>query len=165
MWFLRLAKLLHSHFQTRFLFGTKMKSTYENILQNTKTLDLSAKQGSQCPIQVLGLRQKWVNLPPTFFEFFINFPILWHLLLNIQKNLSSPFSVLARYGPFWLWTWPKNENFEIFHKIQNDHLTKTNDLCFMKNFKIFIFWPCPKSKWAIFCQNGKRASQIFLNIQ
>ena len=165
MWFLRLAKSRHKLFRTQFLFGTKIKSTYKSILWNTKILDLSVKRGSQRPFQVSGPRQKWVDLPPTFFELFINFLVVCHLLLNIQKKLWRLFSVLARYGPFWLWTWPKNENFEVFHKIQNDHLIKTNNLCFIKKFKIFIFWPCPKSNWAIFCQNGKRASQIFLNIQ
>ena len=137
MWFLRLAKSLHKLFRTQFLFGTKIKSTYKNVLRNTKILDLSVKRGSQHPIYVLGPRQKWVNLPPTFFELFINFLVVWHLLLNIQKNLSSPFSVLARYGPFWLWTWSKIENFEIFYKIKNVYLIKTNDLCFILKVKIF----------------------------
>ena len=84
MWFLRLAKSLHKLFRTQFLFGTKIKSTYENILQNTKILDLSVKRG---------------------------FLVVCHLLLNFQKNLWRPFSVLAKYGPFWLWTWSKIENF------------------------------------------------------
>ena len=165
MWFLRQAKSLHKLFKTQFLLGTKIKSTYSNMLQNTKILDLSAKWGSQRPIQVLAPRQKWVDFPPTFFEFFINFLLVCHLLMNIQKNLSSRFSISARYGPFWLQTWLKIENFEIFHKTKNDYLIKTNDSCFMVKVKIFNFWPRPKTKWAISCQNGKMPQQSFLNIQ
>ena len=100
MWFLRLAKSLHKLFRTQFLFGTKIKSTYINILQNTKILDLSEKRGSQRPIPDLGPRQKWVNFPPTFFELFINFLLVCHLLLDIQKKLSYRFFVSAKYGPF-----------------------------------------------------------------
>ena len=165
MWFLRLAKSLHKLFRTQFLFATKIKSSYKNVLQNTKILDLSAKWGSQRPIQVLAPRQKWVDFPPTFFELSINFLVVCHILMHIQNNLLYRFSILARYGPFWLWTWSKIENFEIFHKTKNDNLVKINYSCFMVKVKIFNFWPCPKSKWAISCQNGKRAWQIFLNIQ
>ena len=75
MWFLRLAKLLHKLFWTQFLFGSKIKSTYKNALENTEILDMSVKRGSQRPIKLLGPRQKWVDLPPTFFELFINFLI------------------------------------------------------------------------------------------
>ena len=102
MWFLRLAKAGHKLFWTQFLFGTKIKSTYKNVLQNTKILDLSVKRGSQCPIPVLGPRQKWVDFPPTFFALFINFLVVCHLLLNIQKILLWHFSILAKYGPFCL---------------------------------------------------------------
>ena len=165
MWFLRLAKSLHKLFRTQFLFSTKIKSTFKNILQNTKILDLSVKRGSQHPYQVLGPRQKWVDFPPTFFELFINFLVVCHLLLNIQKKLSSRFSVPAKYGLFLLWTWSKIENFEIFHKTKNDYLIKTNDSCFIKKVKFFNFWPCPKSNWAISCQNGKTLQQILLNIR
>ena len=144
-----MAKSRHKLFWTQFLFGTKIKTSYKNILQNMKILDLSVKRGSQHPIHVLGPRQKWVDFPPTFFEVFINFLVVCHLLLNIQKKLLWRFSVLARYGPFWLWTWSKIENFEIFHKTKNDYLIKINDSCFIKNVKIYDFWPCLKSKWAI----------------
>ena len=161
MWFLKPAKSRHKLFRTQFLFDTKIKSTYKTVLRNTKILDLRVKQGSQRPILVLGPRQKCVDLPPTFFELFINFLVVWHLLLNIQKKMSSPFSVLARYGPFWLWTWSKIENFEIFYKTKNDYLIKTNDSCFIKKVKKFNFWPCSKSKWAISCRNGKMLQQIF----
>ena len=109
--------------------------------------------------------KKWINLPPIFFKLFINFLVVWHLLMNIQKNLFGTFSVLARYGPFWLWAWSKIENFETFHKTKNNYLIKTNDSCFIKKVKFFNFWPCSKSKWVISYQNGKRAWQIFLNIQ
>ena len=164
MWFVRLAKSRHKFFQTQFLFGIKIKNTDKNILQNTKILDLSVKRGSQNPILVLGSRQKWANLPQTFFELFINFLVVCHLLMNIQKNLLYRFSILARYGPFLLWTWSKIENFEIFHKIEYVYLIKTNDSSFIKKVKIFNFWPCPKWKWAMSCQNGKSIQQIFLNI-
>ena len=150
---------------TQFQFGAKIKTFRENVLQNTWIFNLSAKQGSRCPFPVLGPRQKWVNFPPTFFELFINFLVVCHLLLNIQKNLSRPFSVLARYGPFWLWTWSKIKNFEIFYKTKNVYLIKTNDSCFIVKVKILIFWPCSKWKWAISCQNGKTIQHIFLNIQ
>ena len=165
MWFLRLAKSRHKLFRTQFLFGTKIKNTYKNILQNTKILDLSVKRGSQRPYQVSGPRQKWVDLPPTFFELFINFLIVCHLLLNIQKKLSSRFSISAKYGLFLLWTWSKIENFEIFHKTKNDYFIKINDSCFIVKVKIFDFWPCLKTKWAISCRNGKTGRQFFLNIQ
>ena len=68
MWFLRLAKSRYELFRAQFLLGTKIKSTYKNVLQNTNILDLSVKLGSQCPIHALGPRQKWANLPPTFLE-------------------------------------------------------------------------------------------------
>ena len=165
MWFLRLAKSLHKLFWTQFLFGTKIKSIYKSVLQNTKIMDLSVKRGSQRPTHVLCPSQKWVNFPPTFFELFVNILVVCHLLFNIQKNLLSRFSISTRYGPFWLWRWSKIENFEIFHKTKNDYLLKTNDSCLIKKVKIFNFWPCSKSKWVISCQNGKRAWQIFLNIQ
>ena len=165
MWFLRLAKSRHKLFRTQFLFGTKIKNTYKNILQNTKILDLSVKRGSQRPIPVLGPRQKWVDFPPTFFELFINFLLVCHLLMNIQKNLLSRFSISARYGPFWLWTSSKIKYFEIFYKKENDYLIKTNDLYFIVKVKILNFWSCPKSKWAISFQNGKTGKQIFLNMK
>ena len=165
MWFLRLTKSLHKLFWTQFLFGTKIKSTYEIVLRNTQILDLSVKRGSQCQIQVLALRQKWVDLPPTFFERFINFLVVCHLLLNIQKRILYRFSILVRYGPFLLWTWSKIENFEIFHKTKNIYLIKTNDSCFIVKVKFFHFWPCPKWKWTISCQNGKTIQNFFWNIQ
>ena len=165
MWFLRLAKSWHKLFRTQFLFGTKIKSTYKNVLRNTKILDLSVKRGSQHPIYVLGPRQKWVDLPPTFFELFINFLVVCHLLLNIRKKMSYCFSVLARYKPFSLWTWSKIKNFEIFYKTKNAYLIKTNDSCFIVKVKILNFWPCSKWKWAISCWNRKTIQQFFLNIQ
>ena len=165
MWFLRLAKSRHKLFRTQFLFGTKIKSACKNILPSTKILDLSVKRGSQRTFQVSGQRQKWVDLPPTFFELFINFLVVCHLLLNIQKKLSSRFSVPAKYGLFLLWTWSKIENFEIFHKTRNDYFIKINDSCFTVKVKIFDFWPCLKTKWVISCRNGKTGRQFFLIIQ
>ena len=144
MWFLRLVKSRYELFRAQFLLGTKIKSTYKNVLQNTNILDLSEKRGSQRPIPVLGPRQKWVDFPPTFFELFINFLVVCHLLMNIQKTFLYRFSVLARYGPFWLGTWSKIKNFEIFHKIKNNYLIKTNHSCFLKKFKIFNFRPSSK---------------------
>ena len=143
MWFLRLAKSLHKLFRTQFLFGTKIKSTYKNVLRNTKILDLSVKRGSQRPIYVLGPRQKWVDLPPTFFKLFINFLVVCHILLNIQKNLKYCFSILARYGPFSLWKWSKIKKFHFYHKTKIICFYQINIFCFMKNLKIFNFWPCP----------------------
>ena len=46
------------------------------------------------------------------------------------------FSILARYGPFWLMTWSKIENFEIFHKTKINYLIKTNDSCFTVKVKM-----------------------------
>ena len=112
MWFLKLAKSLHKLFWTQFLFGTKIKSIYRNMLQNTKILDLGVKRGCQPQIQDLAPRQKWVDLPPTFFELFINFLVVCYLLLDIQKNLLYRFSILARYGPFSHWAWSKIQNFQ-----------------------------------------------------
>ena len=88
MWFPRLAKSLHKFFQTQFLFGTKIKSTYKNVLGNTKILDLSVKRESQRPIPVLGPRQKWVDFPPTFFELFINFLVVTFSLSDHVKIFS-----------------------------------------------------------------------------
>ena len=160
-----MAKSRHKLFRTQFLFDTKIKSTYKNVLRNTKNLDLSVKRGSQRPILVLAPRQKWVDFPPTFFELSINILVVYYLLLNIQKNLLSRFSIFARYGPFWLWTWSKIKNFEIFYKKENDYLIKTNDLYFIVKVKILNFWSCPNSKWAISFQNGKTGQQIFLNMK
>ena len=86
MWFLRLAKSLHKLFRSQFLFGIKIKSTYENVLQNTKILELSVKRRSQSPIYVLGPRQKWVNLPPTFLNFLSIFWLMITYYMNIQKR-------------------------------------------------------------------------------
>ena len=144
MWFLRLAKSIHKLFWTQFLFDTIIKSTYENVRQNTKPLNLNVKWGSQRPILILAPRQKWVDLPPTIFELFINFLVVCHLLLNIQKNLLYRFSVLARYNPFSLWTWSKVKNLEFFYRTKSVYLIKTNDSYFIVKVKIFNFWPCPK---------------------
>ena len=35
-----------------------------------------------------------------------------------MKNLLSTFSVLARYGPFWLLAWSRMKKFHFFHKTQ-----------------------------------------------
>ena len=139
MWFLRLAKSRHKLFRTQFLFNANIKSTYKKLLRNTKILDLSVKRGSQGPISVLGPRQKWVDFPPTFFKLFINFLVVCHLLLNIQKNLASRFSVSARYAPFQLGAWSKIENFEIFHKTWIICFYQISIFCFMKNSKFSIF--------------------------
>ena len=58
MWFLRLAKSLHKLFQTQFLYATKIKSTFENVVQNTKILDLSAKRWTQQLDQVFSLKYR-----------------------------------------------------------------------------------------------------------
>ena len=119
MWFLRLAKSRHKLLRTQFLFGTKIKSTYKNVLRNTKILDLSVKRGSQRPIYVLGPRQKWVDLPPTFFELFINFLVVWHLLLNVQKNLSRPFFVLWKISKFSIFDHVQSQNGPYLAKTEN----------------------------------------------
>ena len=38
--------------------GTKIENIHKNVLQNTGILDLSAKQGFQRLLQILGLWQK-----------------------------------------------------------------------------------------------------------
>ena len=103
MWFLRPAESRHKLFRAQFLFGTKIKTTYQNVLPNTWILDLSVKRGSQQPIQVLGPRQKWVNFPPTFFQLFINFLVDFHLLYNISKiwNPLFPFRQIITDLDFW----------------------------------------------------------------
>ena len=146
MWFLRLAISWHKLFQAQFWFGTKVKTSHKTILQRTWSFDLTEKRGSQQSILVFGPSQKWFKFPPTFFKVFINFLVVCHLLLNIQKYLLSRFSVSVRYDPFWLWTWSKIKNFEFFHKIENDYLIKTNDLYFIVKVKSFNFWLSPKSK-------------------
>ena len=123
------------HFWTQFLFCTKIKSTYKIVLQNTKFLDLSVKQGSQCQILLLAPRQKWVDFPPTFFELFINYLVVWYLLLNNQKILLYGFSVSAKYGPFSLWTWSKIQNFHFYYK--------TWIICFFK-WIFFVSWKISK---------------------
>ena len=152
-------------FGGQYLFVCIIKSTYQVDMYVTKTWDLRAKTVLRQVILYLGPRQKWVDLPPTFFELFINFLVVCHLLLNIQKKLLSRFSVSAKYGLFLLWTWSKIENFEIFHKTKNDYFIKINDSCFTVKVKIFDFWPCLKTKWVISCRNGKTGRQFFLIIQ
>ena len=39
-----------------------------------------------------------------------------------------------------------------FSKTKNDYLIKANDSYIIVKVKIFHFWPCPKSKWALSCQ-------------
>ena len=100
MWFLRLAKSLHKLFQTQFLFGTKIKSTYKNLLCNAKILDLSVKRGCQRPIHGLGPRQKWIDLPLTFFELFIAGLFYWFsdiLLLTLEYSKKK----ICPIFPFW----------------------------------------------------------------
>ena len=106
------------------------------------------------------------NIFSTFYQFSDSLPYtVQRSPVQHIKNLEGRFSISARYGPFWLWTWSKIENFEILHKTKNDYLIKTNDSCFIKKVKFFNFWPYSKSKWAISCQNGKTLRQILLNIQ
>ena len=131
MWFLRLAKSRHKLFQVQFLFSTKTKSTYGNVLPNTWILDLSVKRGSQQPFQVLTPRQKWVNLPPTFYEFFIDFLVDFYLLCNIKKNLEDTFSVSANYHRFWPLTRSKIKDFNFFYKMQFNSFLKRINLTFM----------------------------------
>ena len=108
-----------------------------------------------------GSKAKMSQFAPNIFSTFNQFSGRLPYTIQHIKYLEGCFSILARYGPFWLWTWSKIENFEIFYKTKNDYLIKTNDSCFMVKVKILYFWPCPKSKWAISCQNGKRLWQIF----
>ena len=76
------------------------------------------------------------------------------------KNLESPFSVSARYGPFWLLTWSKMKNFDFSIKHKSFNFYK-HFFCFMEKVKIFYFWLCQKSKWAIAYPNKKTLRQIF----
>ena len=163
MWFLRPAKSRHKLFRAQFLFGTKIKTTYQNTLPNTWILDLSVKRGSQRPVSVLGPRQKRVDLPPTFFQLFINFLVDFHLLCRIPKNLESRFSVSVNYHRFWLLTWSKMKNFDFFYKMPFNFFSKRIILAFMFYVKKFYFWPCQKSKCVIICWNWKTGFQIFWN--
>ena len=108
-----------------------------------------------------GSKAKIGNISPNIFSTFYQYSSRLPCSIQHIKNLAHPFSVSARYGPFWLLTWSKMKHFDFFHKTKNDYLQKVNDLCFMKKVKIFHFWPYQKSKWTISFRNGKRVRQIF----
>ena len=144
-------------FLGQFLFVCLIKSTYEVDVPGTKSWDLTAKTVPWQAILDLGQRQKWVDLPITFFQLFIYF------LVDLQhmKYLEYPFSISAKYGRFSLSTWSKNKNFDLYHKTSIIHFLRINNFYFMVKVKILIFWPCWKWKLAIFCRNGKLGLQIF----
>ena len=54
----KISQIAAKHFWAQFRFGTKIKTTYPDVLPNTRILDLSVKPGSQRPVQVFGPRQK-----------------------------------------------------------------------------------------------------------
>ena len=93
MWFQRLAISWHKLFWTQFLIGTKIKASNKTVLQTKRILDLTEKWGSQQLFWVLGQRQKWVKLPPTFFKLFINFLVDYHLL---SHHLVQPCNCKVR---------------------------------------------------------------------
>ena len=164
MWFLRLAKSRHKLFRTQFLFGTKIKSTYKSILWNTKILDLSVKRGSQRPFQVPS-KAKMSRFAPNIFWTLYQFSGSLSLTIEYSKKIVVPFFRFGKIWPIFTLDMVKNWNFEIFHKTKNDYFIKINDSCFIVKVKIFDFWPCLKTKWAISCWNGKTGRQFFLNIQ
>ena len=137
MWFLRLAKSRHKLFRVQFLFGTKTKSTYGNVLPNTWILDLSVKQGSQQSFQVLTPRQKWVNLPPTFYEFFIDFLVDFYLLCNIKKIWKARFPFWQIITDFDFWHGHKSKILTFLYKMRFNSFLKRINLCFRSKFLIF----------------------------
>ena len=76
-----------------YLFVCIIKSTYHVDVHVTKTWDLRAKTVPWQAILDLGPRQKWVDLPDTFFQLFMSFLVDFHILYNILKiwNTHFPF--------------------------------------------------------------------------
>ena len=70
-------------FFEQYQFVCNIKSTYQVDMPGTKNFDVGANTVPWGVISVLGPRQKWVNVPPTFFQLFINFLIDFYLLYNI----------------------------------------------------------------------------------
>ena len=80
-------------FLGQYLFVCIIKSTHQVDVPGNKTWDLRAKTVQWQAILDLGPRQKWVDLPDTFFQLFMSFLVDFHILYNILKiwNTHFPF--------------------------------------------------------------------------
>ena len=93
-----MAKSWHKLFWAQFLFGTNVKTSYENVIKNTWIFDLSAKRS----FQVLGPKQKWFDFPLNIFSIFYQFSGSFPCTIQHLKKLKGRFSVSARFGTFWI---------------------------------------------------------------
>ena len=96
------------------------------------------------------------NFSPNFYQLFVNFPIYFYVLCNI--NLALNFSVLARYRRFSLSTWSKMKNFDPNHKSKIVHFLKMlgeNLVIFALDLKLdwatvtLVLTSAPKFLWSV----------------
>ena len=112
-----------------------------------------------------GSKAKMSQISPNIFQTFYQFSSRLSLTLQHIKNLDDTFFILANYHPFWLLTWSKIRNIDIFYKTQIKYFSKIIILALMIQVKIFDFWPCQKLKWVITCQNQKSVVQILYMLE
>ena len=60
-------------FFAQYQFVCNIKSTYQVDMLGTKNLDVGANTVPWGVLEILAPRQKQVNVPPTFFNFLLNF--------------------------------------------------------------------------------------------
>ena len=89
----KVARYVETHLFGQYLFVCIIKSTHQVDVPGNKTWDLRAKTVQWQAILDLGPRQKWVDLPDTFFQLFMSFLVDFHILHNILKiwNTHFPF--------------------------------------------------------------------------
>ena len=143
MWFPRLDKSMHRLFQTQFLFCTKIKYTYKNVLGNTKSFDLSVKNGL-CVWFNFWSKAKMSWFAPNIFLTLYQFSGSISLTIKCSKKIVMVFFHFGKMWPILTLDMVKKSKF--FIKQKNDYLIKTNHSCFIMKVKIFIFLPCLKSK-------------------
>ena len=105
-------------------------------------------------------KAKMSQISPNIFQTFYQFSSRLTLTFQHIKNLDGTFFILASYHPFWHLTCSKNQKNDFFYKKQIKYFLNIIILAFMIQVKIFDFWPCQKSKWAITCQNENSTVQI-----
>ena len=73
-------------FLAQYMFLCNIKTTYQVDMHSTKNLDAGANTVPWGAIQVLGPRQKWVDVPITFFQLSIDYLVVFYLLSNILQG-------------------------------------------------------------------------------
>ena len=148
---------MQTHFFGQYLFVCIIKSTHQLDVPGTKTWDLEANIVPWVAVLVLGRRQKWVNLPITFFQLFMSFLVDFYILYNIWKiwNTFFPFrQIITNFhfhlGQKWkiLTLTIKQKSF-IFINVQITFYPLSQNFSFLTIMKFKIGYKLPKQKNSI----------------